>query len=164
MRLAATIALIALCPLSSALADVYRSVDAQGHVLYSDTPTPGAQLVHTSGARAPMVASTDAPNTSAKPAAAAASAKDDEASHDPKAERAAAQAVQSDVAQTRADQCKKAQDAYEHSVQARRIYNVRALTASAPICRMRKPISSASITSCRWTSCARTFSPELKRT
>jgi hypothetical protein len=123
MRLAATIALIALCPLSSALADVYRSVDAQGHVLYSDTPTPGAQLVRTSGSHAPMVASTAEPNAAAKPAPAPIPAKDDAAPHDPKAERAAAQAVQSDVAQTHAEQCKKAQDAYEQSVQARRIYN-----------------------------------------
>jgi hypothetical protein len=124
MRCAAAIALIALGPLSSALADVYRSVDAQGHVLYTDTPTPGAQLVRTSGARAPMVASTDAPNAAAKPAAAQPAAKDAGVPHDPKAEQAAAQAVQNDVAQTRAEQCKKAQDAYEKAVQARRIYTV----------------------------------------
>jgi hypothetical protein len=124
MRPAAAIALIAFvsAPLSSALADVYRSVDAQGHVLYSDTPTPGAQLVHTTGSNhVPYVASTQSAPTAAKPAP---SDKDDEVTHDPKAQRAAAEAVQSDVAQTRAEQCKKAQDAYEHSVQARRIYNV----------------------------------------
>jgi hypothetical protein len=124
MRPAAAIALMvfALAPPSSALADVYRSVDAQGHVLYSDTPTPGAQLVHTTGSQhVPYIASAQSAPAAVKSAPAG---KDDDASHDPKAQRAAADAVQNDVAQTRADQCKKAQDAYEHSVQARRIYNV----------------------------------------
>ena len=37
-----------------------------------------------------------------------------------------AAAVQADVAQTRSDQCKKAQDAYDQSVQARRIYRTNA--------------------------------------
>ena len=123
MRPVAAIALIAfaLAPLSSALADVYRSVDAQGHVLYSDTPTPGAQLVRTTGIQhVPYIASAQSPPAATK----SAPGKDDDASHDPKAQRAAAEAVQNDVAQTRSDQCKKAQDAYEHSVQARRIYNV----------------------------------------
>jgi hypothetical protein len=32
--------------ITAAQADVYRSVDAQGQVHYSDTPTPGSQLVH----------------------------------------------------------------------------------------------------------------------
>lgn len=123
MRAAAAIAMIALAPLSAALADVYRSVDAQGHVLYSDTPTPGAQLVHTSGVqRQPFSAADNA--AAAKPASSPPAAKGDNPPHDPKAEQAAARAVESDVAQTRADQCKKAQDAYEKSVQARRIYNV----------------------------------------
>ena len=45
MRPAVAIAILAALPFSAALADVYRSVDAQGHVLYSDTPTPGAELV-----------------------------------------------------------------------------------------------------------------------
>ena len=45
MRSAAAIAMLALLPLSVSFADVYRSVDAQGHVLYSDTPSPGAELV-----------------------------------------------------------------------------------------------------------------------
>jgi Domain of unknown function (DUF4124) len=43
-RCLVTLLLISL-PLTAALADVYRSVDAQGHVQYSDTPTPGAVLV-----------------------------------------------------------------------------------------------------------------------
>jgi len=122
MRPAAAIALIAFAsaPLCSALADVYRSVDAQGHVLYSDTPTPGAQLVHTTGAQR-YVASTPPPPSVTNSAPAG---KDDAVTHDPKAQRVAAEAVQNDVAQTHADQCKKSQDAYEHAVQARRIYNV----------------------------------------
>jgi Domain of unknown function (DUF4124) len=122
MRPAAVIVMIALAPLSVAFADVYRSIDAQGHVLYSDTPTPGAQLVRTTGAHHSLMSGfTDTPVASAKPAAPAAKGDDQ---HDAKAEQAAARSVQNDVAQTRAEQCKKAQDAYEKSVQARRIYNV----------------------------------------
>ena len=46
MRRAAAIAIFGLLPLTAAFADVYRSVDAQGHVQYSDTPMPGAELIH----------------------------------------------------------------------------------------------------------------------
>jgi len=46
MRQAAAVALIMSLLIGAAVADVYRSVDAQGHVQYSDTPTPGAELVH----------------------------------------------------------------------------------------------------------------------
>src|ERR1700680_3271935 len=48
MRRATAIAILLWLPLTAALADVYRSVDAQGHVQYSDTPSPGAQLISTS--------------------------------------------------------------------------------------------------------------------
>ena len=46
MRYAVAVALIMSLPFTAAMADVYRSHDAQGHVQYSDTPTPGAELVH----------------------------------------------------------------------------------------------------------------------
>jgi hypothetical protein len=120
MRRAAAIAILTCLPLSAVLGDVYRSVDAQGHVLYSDTPTPGAELVRiTSGQSrnfmAPVRASVSTRTTS------------DTKSGDPIREQLAredaARNVQNDTTQTRADQCKKAQDAYQSVIVARRIYS-----------------------------------------
>jgi len=126
MRRAAAIAILIWLPLSAALADVFRSVDAQGHVLYSDTPTPGAELVHINGLHAPIrsapltvTRSSSASSTASKPGSAAQSG---DQIHQQLEQEAAARAVRNDVAQTRADQCKKATDNYNGSVQARRIY------------------------------------------
>ena len=125
MRVVATIAVLVPLMLSPALADVYRSVDAQGHVQYSDTPSPGAQLVRLTGLHETMTVSTanggnagapTQPTPSGTPTPSAGQ------THEQAAEQAAARAVQNDVSQTRADQCKQAQDAYNQSVQARRIY------------------------------------------
>jgi hypothetical protein len=118
MHRAIAIAILIGLPLSAALADVYRSVDAQGHVQYSDTPTPGAQLVRMNNLRAPTP-SLSSTASSAKPATAAQSG---DQVHQQLEQEAAARDVQSQVAQTRADQCKKATDIYNQSVQARRIY------------------------------------------
>jgi hypothetical protein len=121
MRRATAIAILIWLPLSAAMADVFRSVDAQGHVQYSDTPTPGAELMRMNNQRIPMHSApltTTASNTS-KPASLAQSG---DQVHQQLEQEAAARAVQNDVAQTRADQCKKATDAYNGSVQARRIY------------------------------------------
>jgi hypothetical protein len=127
MRRAAAIAILTWLPLSAALADVFRSVDAQGHVQYSDTPTPGSQLVRITGLHAPIrsapvttASSNRASNPGSKAAASAAQTGDQ--IHQQLEQEAAARAVQNDVARTRADQCKKAQDIYNDSVQARRIY------------------------------------------
>jgi len=124
MRYTGAVAVIMSLPLV-ALADVYRSVDAQGHVQYSDTPTPGAELVHIQG----LPGSSPAPSTApaAKPASSAPApvqtvAKSDAQVQQRLEEQAAQRAVQQDVAQTRADQCKKATDDYNQSIQARRIY------------------------------------------
>ena len=118
MRPSAAIAILSLLPLSAAVADVYRSIDAQGHVLYSDSPTPGAQLVRTGGNDS--LFTPPAPTAAAKPNAAP---KSGDAAKDV-ATQQAARAVQADEAQTHADQCKKAKEAYEKSIAARRIYNV----------------------------------------
>jgi hypothetical protein len=124
MRRATAIAILIWLPLSAALADVFRSVDAQGHVQYSDTPSPGAELMRMNNQRVPMRSApvtTTASNTggASKPASLAQSG---DQVHQQLEQEAAARAVQNDVAQTRADQCKKATDAYNGSVQARRIY------------------------------------------
>jgi hypothetical protein len=114
MRAAVAIVILAALPLSGALADVYRSVDAQGHVLYSDTPTPGAELVRVTNGQTHVVS---APPAATKPA------KGGDPGANPTARDAADRAVHQDVAQTRAEQCKKAQDSYQQLIQARRIYN-----------------------------------------
>jgi hypothetical protein len=112
------IAILASLPLSAAIADVYRSVDAQGHVLYSDTYTPGAQLIHVDP-QSHLNAAVANPSGAAKPASPPPKGADttDQAARD-----AAAKSVHADVAQTRADQCKKAQDFYQQIVSARRVY------------------------------------------
>jgi galactitol-specific phosphotransferase system IIB component len=118
MRRSTAIAILISLPLSGALADIFRSVDAQGHVQYSDTPTPGAELVHMNNGRVPIRSAPLASST-AKPTSLA---QNSDQIHQQIEQEAAARSVQSDVAQTRADQCKKATDAYNGSVQARRIY------------------------------------------
>jgi len=114
MRRAA--AIVYLMSLTAGAGDVYRSVDPQGHVQYSDTPTPGAQLVHTQTAR----------GTPAPPPAPAATKSADAgagtASPTSAATADAQHAVQSDLEQVRAEQCRKAQDSYQQSIQARRVY------------------------------------------
>jgi hypothetical protein len=113
MRHAAAVALIMSLPFATAMADIYRSVDAQGHVLYSDTPTPGAELVHVQKLG-------NAPSSSLASTRTAVSANTPPP--DPVTKQSAQQAVQQDVAQTRADQCKKATSDYNQAVAARRIY------------------------------------------
>jgi hypothetical protein len=123
MRPAAVIAILAVLPLSAALADVYRSVDPQGHVLYSDTPTPGAQLVRVTNPSSPARFTIPA-NTpvASHPATSKAAAKSGDPGRDQVSRDEATRSVQTDVAQNRAEQCKKAQDGYQLIIAARRIY------------------------------------------
>src|SRR5208282_205256 len=102
MRRAA--AIVCLMSLTATAGVVYRSVDSQGHVQYSDTPVPGAELVHVQ----------DLHGAPAAPAAKATSTAPSTAG----AERA----LQSDLEQVRAEQCKKAQDNYQQALEARRVY------------------------------------------
>ncbi|MFI4895570.1 MAG: DUF4124 domain-containing protein [Steroidobacterales bacterium] len=123
MRQAAAVALIMSLPIGAAVADVYRSVDAQGHVQYSDTPTPGAELVHMQKfGVAGATTSSSAPPASSSASAAQAMAKSDAQVKEALAQQAAQRAVQQDVDQSRADQCKKTTAEYDQAVQARRIY------------------------------------------
>jgi hypothetical protein len=120
MRPLVAVAILASLPLSAAVADVYRSIDAQGHVLYSDTYTPGAQLIKTDAqSHLNMAVANPSPGV-AKPSSPPPKGADstDQATRD-----AATKAVQADVAQTHADQCKKAQDYYQQIIQARRVYS-----------------------------------------
>jgi len=124
MRPAAAIAMLTLLPLSVSLADVYRSIDAQGHVLYSDTPTPGAELVKVNSSAQRSGAQYSSLSATPKPAATPpAQARSDDSSRSQASREEAKRAVQTDEAQTRADQCKKATDVYQQDILARRIFN-----------------------------------------
>jgi hypothetical protein len=120
MRRATAIAILIWLPLPAALADVFKSVDAQGHVQYSDTPTPGAQLVRMNSQRVPIQSTASPAATSTRTSGAVGQSGDQV--HQQLEQEAAAREVQNQVAQTRADQCKEATDIYNQSVQARRIY------------------------------------------
>jgi hypothetical protein len=100
-----------------AQADVYRWIDAQGRVQYSDRPIPGAERVSSS---------TKLPGGDATAAAAAAERDRLKAAATQLQSQGAATAkqetVQQDVAAARADQCKQAQERYDKSVRARRIF------------------------------------------
>jgi len=121
MRPAAAIAMLALLPLSICVADVYRSVDAQGHVSYSDSPSPGAELVKVGKSSQQVPSQFGTSSSTPKPATAAVKTAD--SSHDQLARDDAKRAVATDEAQTRADQCKKATDTYQANIAARRIYS-----------------------------------------
>ena len=94
---------------AAAHADVYKVVDAQGHVEYTDRWVPGAERI-----KSDHLHGRDAPDEDAQPK------KPDAAPS--KAEQTAAQAVQQDVTATREKQCKDAKERYEKMIEARRIY------------------------------------------
>jgi hypothetical protein len=109
-----SVVLVAL-PLA-AQADVYRTVDANGHVQYSDTPSPGAQLVT---AAEDTAASSGTSDKSASPAQ-----KINQQISDRLAHEAAARETAKDTAEAHEQQCKQAQAAYQNAIQARRLYTM----------------------------------------
>lgn len=113
----ALIAVLLVAVPLGALADVYRSVDAQGHVQYSDTPSPGAQLVSTAEDLS-QSASSDADRSAAD------AQKENEQISERLAREAAARDVAKDTADAHEKQCKQAQQAYQNAIQARRLYTM----------------------------------------
>jgi Domain of unknown function (DUF4124) len=100
----------------AARADVFRVVDSQGQVQYTDRWVPGAELIKTEHSRS-TTASSPSASDAQKPYAVANARIAAEQS-----ERSAAQAVEKDVAAKRAEQCKAAKERYEKDIEARRIY------------------------------------------
>src|ERR1700689_1232916 len=96
--------------------DVYRYVDAQGGVHYSDTWVPGSQLIKMD--HRPYNIESGAGRAAGNKAVTAGS---NHASADV-AQDATVRAVQADVAAAREQQCTDAKAKYEKSVQVRRIY------------------------------------------
>ncbi|MDW8258955.1 MAG: DUF4124 domain-containing protein [Gammaproteobacteria bacterium] len=107
-------------------ADVWRWVDKQGNVHYSDVPVAGAVRVSAHNPR-PPAATSDATSG----AGAAGANTTGSSAPTPFAQRAAEQlqneaamrAVQQDVAKRRAELCKQLSADYEKAITAQRLYN-----------------------------------------
>ena len=103
-----TIALAALTlVVSTAVADVYKTVDAQGQPHYSDQWSPGAVLIKQNSTRVETGTPSDNTPKAAAPA-------------DPA--KAATKQVQSDLQAVHAQQCKDLKEQYDKELHARRIY------------------------------------------
>jgi hypothetical protein len=113
-----SIALAALATVViTAHADVYKSIDAQGQVRYSDQWSPGATLIKSD--RNHLLIDPDANTAGAdqkKPAV-----PNDHTPADAAAKQAAQKAVDSDLAAARAVECKRLQDQYDKLIHARRV-------------------------------------------
>jgi Domain of unknown function (DUF4124) len=113
LRLSVALAALTLV-VSTAAADVYKTVDAQGQPHYSDQWSAGAVLIKSSG-----VARSDASPTAAAPTSSA--PNDHTLAPDP-SKAAAAKQVQSDLQTLRAEQCKQLKEQYDKLIHARRVY------------------------------------------
>jgi hypothetical protein len=110
-------ALVVLVASAMAQADVYRWVDAQGEVHYSDRWVPGSVLIKVERSRAtPQAVS----NTRAAEQNRLAVTND--RINAQQAQNLDSRAVQRDVQEARTTQCKEAKEQYEKSIQARRIF------------------------------------------
>jgi uncharacterized protein DUF4124 len=98
-------------------ADVYRYVDAQGGVHYSDTWVPGSTLI-----KIDHHVNNTASNAAAKSTAQNRTAIAGERASVEVAHANEQRAVQADVAQAREQQCKQAQDNYDKAIHSRRIF------------------------------------------
>ena len=100
--------------------DVYRWVDEQGRVHYSDRWVPGSEIVKYGEPRPPDP-ERDAQRREAEREALAAS---NERIAEQQAQERAARAVQQDLAKAREERCRKAKENYQRAIEARRVYRV----------------------------------------
>jgi hypothetical protein len=119
-RISIALAALAAVVVTAARADVYKTIDAQGQVHYSDQWSPGAEVIKGDRSR------TSAPEAAPPPPA----ANDHTLAPDP-SKAAAAKQVQSDMEALRAEQCKQLKEQYDKLIHARRIYQP-PTDASAP--------------------------------
>jgi Domain of unknown function (DUF4124) len=123
MRLTPALAVICLVPLlAHATGEVYRWKDTNGLWHYSDQPQPGAELVKAARKPVPGTASTTAPASAS--AATSTTTPTAGAPGLPPISDEVAQQVRSDVAAAKSEQCKKAIEQYDKTIQARRMYRV----------------------------------------
>ena len=105
----------------AAQADVYRWVDGEGRVQYTDRWVPGSQLVKVDKNKP------DAEAAAARRIAEQGNlAASNTALANQKTQENAARTVRQDVAKTQEDQCKKATERYDKAIQARRIFKTAA--------------------------------------
>ncbi len=95
--------------------DIWKWVDAQGEVHYSDRPVPGAVLIK--GHDHAADDTSDQSSGDQKQLEASNKQTDNELKQEQ-----AQRKVQQDEASVRADQCKEAQDRYDKIIRARRVY------------------------------------------
>jgi Skp family chaperone for outer membrane proteins len=118
MRLTFAVSILALTAATAAQADVYRFVDAQGRIQYTDRWIPGSELIKSSDHnRASNAAAAQARATEQNKLAVS---NDRIAAQ--QAQTAATTAIRQEVAAARNEQCKTAKDKYEKAIQARRLY------------------------------------------
>jgi hypothetical protein len=120
LPVAVATALALLLAAGTARADVYRWVDAQNRVHYSDVPIEGAVLIKSTVPARQYEANAANAAAAAAPAPRAATGGGDISGR--LADEAALRQVQKDVEQKRSEQCKQATEHYEKSISARRIY------------------------------------------
>ena len=111
-RLVPLAAIVLLCTLSVARADVYRWIDEKGVPHYSDQWVPGSTVIKTSKVR-PDSDTLGQPRGPGNPA---------DRANQVVADQSNAHAVQQDIAKSRDAQCKAATDRYMKSVVSRRVY------------------------------------------
>jgi len=116
-RLVALTILIFVGAVGIARADVFRWVDEQGEVHYSDRWVPGSVLIKTNKPHPSASEAEAAPRVSEQSKVAGAGQRVSAQL----AQQATAQAVKQDVTKAREQQCKQARERYEQAVQARRI-------------------------------------------
>ena len=118
-RILAISALLTAGASMTAHADVYRWVDADGRVHYTDRWVPGAERIklltgHTGSQPVAPNAQSDSSQLAAT----------NERIKEQLAAEADARAVKQDVDKVRGEQCKEAQAKYKRAIEARRIYRV----------------------------------------
>jgi Domain of unknown function (DUF4124) len=110
-------ALVLMGASALAQADVYRWVDAQGEVHYSDRWVPGSTLIKVDRSRATPEAVANARSADQNRLAVT-----NDRINAQQAQNAESRAVQKDVQEARTSQCKDAKERYDKSIQARRIF------------------------------------------
>ena len=116
-RLVALTILIFAGAVGIARADVFRWVDEQGEVHYSDRWVPGSVLIKTNKPHPSASEAEAAPRVSEQSKVAGAGQRVSAQL----AQQATAQAVKQDVTKAREQQCKQAKERYEQAIQARHI-------------------------------------------
>ncbi|MCB1623310.1 MAG: DUF4124 domain-containing protein [Pseudomonadales bacterium] len=107
------LALTGFIGIAHANGDVYRYTDEKGQVHFTDRWRPGAELVKSGTGQASRPTPTNNTSTASNNQTAISDRLDAEA---------AARAVNQDVANKRAEQCKTAKERYDKAIAARRMY------------------------------------------